>query len=435
MPIDRDPQAPTVYPGIRQNDSGADPSPAGLLKAMVIVVGCAAFGYMAVSAPTVAEAPAKAKEEKADTHAAGAPPAMPISVAVVPQMDITEYREYSGRLSAAEDAVIRPRVSGNIDSVHFKEGDTVQQGQMLFTIDLRPYQATYNTAEAAVAAAAAMARLAQSDFKRAGALLKERALSQREYDERRASLDNAQAALKAAEAQKELALLDLEYAQVKAPITGRVGRPEITVGNIVRANEDILTTIQSITPVYVDFSVDEGAYLDLMKSVRVEGKSGQMPVFMALADEKEFTREGRIRSFDNQLMDQSGTIRVRAEFDNPDGFLTPGLFARVRLGEAEKRSVVIINDAAISTDQSKRFVYVVGDDGTVQYREIVMGPLHPAGRVIDSGLQAGEKIIVNGLLRARPGMQVTPMTVDMTTLKPAGADAPPPAEMPAQQQQ
>lgn len=446
-------ETPTVYPGLRHIDSAVTPrddadalrTPRGVLKAALVIVACAAIGYLAFANPTEAEAPAgkdKAKKVAEKPADAGAPQAMPISVAVVPSVDITRYNEFSGRLRAVEDVEVRPRVSGIVDAVNFTEGDQIEKGKVLFTIDRRPFQASYNTADAAVVAAQSAANLAERELKRARALLAERALSQREFDERQNALDNARANLKGAEAQKELAALDLEFSEVRAPIAGRIGRPEITVGNTVRANEDILTTLQSINPVYLDFDIDERTYLGLMKSVRIDKTSANMPIDMALADENDFNRKGRIRSFDNQLLQESGTMRVRAEFDNADGFLTPGLFARIRLGTPEKMQAIVINDSAINTDQSKRFVYVVDAAGTVHYREIKQGPMHPMGRIVESGLQEGEKIIVNGLLRARPGMKVTPMVVDMTTLKapgadqaapqdmvsPAGMDSPPPAD-------
>ncbi len=429
------PEQPNIYPGIRHADSGlhqAPPeklasAPARVMRALMLVIAAATVGYLALSTPTVADKPAAEATAEAPADAApaeaagGPPPAMPISVAVVAQESITKYNEFTGRLTSAEDVHIRPRVSGTIDAVHFKEGQLVEKGQTLFTIDMRPFQAAYNTADAAVTSAQATLSLAQRDLKRARSLLAERALSQREFDERKSAYDAALATLKGAEAQKELYALDLEFAAVRAPVSGRVGRPEITVGNTVRANEDVLTTLQSVDPIYVDFDVDEMTYLGLMKSVRLDGQAAAMPVAMALADEENFNREGRIRSFDNQVLMAAGTMRVRAEFSNTDGLLTPGLFARVRLGTPEKRETIVINDAAISTDQSKRFVYVVDDQGMVQYRQVVLGPMHPTGRIIESGLQAGEKIIVNGLMRARPGMQVTPMLVDMTTLQPAGS--------------
>lgn len=348
---------------------------------------------------------------------------MPVSVSTVLEKEITRWSEFTGRLRAVEDVEVRPRVSGTVDEVHFREGDLVNKGDRLFTIDLRPYQAAYAQADAAFISATAKQELAASDFERAKKLFEDKALSQREFDMRANAAKEADAAVKSAEAQRTLASLNLEYAEVRAPITGRVGRPDITVGNMVQPGDQVLTTLQSVDPVYADFDIDEQTYLRVMKSVRA-GKAEDMPVFMALADESEFTREGKIRSFDNQLRGDSGTMRVRAEFPNTDGVLTPGLFARVRLGNAEKSSAVLVNDSAIGTDQDRKFVYVVDDKGNVNYRPVAPGSLQSGLRVIAQGLKAGENIIVNGLMRVHPGMQVQPMKVDMTTLKPPGGTPP-----------
>ncbi|HYD19811.1 MAG TPA: efflux RND transporter periplasmic adaptor subunit [Patescibacteria group bacterium] len=350
------------------------------------------------------------------------PAAMPVSVASALQKDITRWAEFSGRLRAVEDVEVRPRVAGIIDAVHFREGDLVKKGDPLFTIDMRPFQAALAQAEAELASAQARASLAGSTSARAQKLFKQKALSQREYDERINANKEAQAAIKAAEAALTLAKLNVEYAEVRAPISGRVGRPDITVGNTVAPGMQVLTTIQSVDPVYADFDIDEQTYLRAMKSVRA-GRASDMPVFMALADEQEFKREGKIRSFDNQLQGDSGTMRVRAEFPNTDGILTPGLFARIRLGTADKTSAVLVNDAAINTDQDRKFVYAVDDKGMVNYRPVQLGVLENGLRVIETGLQPGEKIVVNGLMRVRPGVQVQPVIVSMETLKPEGAPA------------
>lgn len=354
---------------------------------------------------------------------------MPVSVASALQDNITRWSDYTGRLRAAEDVEVRPRVSGVIDAVHFKEGDMVKAGDLLFTIDLRPYKAALDQADATLAAAKARAAMAGSNITRAQALFKQKALSQREFDERSNADLEAQASVKAAEAARALAALNLEYAELKAPISGRVGRPDITVGNVVQIGVSVLTTIQSIDPIYADFDIDELTYLRAIKAVR-EGRAADMPVRMALSDETDYKREGKVRSFDNQLRGDSGTMRVRAEFDNKDGLLTPGLFARIRLGQAGKAEAVLVNDSAISTDQDRKFVYVVDDKGNINYRPVTLGALHDGLRVIDNGLQAGEKIVVNGLMRVRPGMQVLPMAVDMKSLKPEGAppQGAPPAE-------
>lgn len=387
-----------------------------MLRNISVFIAAAVLGFCAVPAAFSADP-------------AAPPPAVPVSVAAVVQRDITKWSEFSGRLRAVEDVQIRPRVSGTIDAVLFREGDVIAKDAPLFTIDVRPYKAAHNQAAAAVAGARARASMAAADFKRAQTLFKQKAYSQREFDEKDNAQKEAAAAVKAAEAQLELAALNLEYADIKAPIAGRVGRPDITVGNMVEAGPgaQVLTTIQSLDPIYADFDIDEQTYLRAMKAVRA-GQQAEMPVYMALADETEFKRAGKIRSFDNQLSGDSGTLRVRAEFPNPDGFLTPGLFARVRLGNAAQKNAVLINDSAIGTDQDRKFVYVVDEKGNVSYRPLVLGDMDGGLRVIEQGLEGNEKIVVNGLMRVHPGMQVAPMMVSMETLQ--SPDAPPPGKEP-----
>lgn len=400
-----------------------------MARGLFVVVCAAALGGWLVwsgKVPLHASTETTAAEA-AVPEAGGMPQAMPVSVAATVGADITRWNEFSGRLSAVADVEVRPRVSGMVDEVHFREGDLVKKDEKLFTIDLRPFRAAYDRAAAALAAAEARVTLTGSELGRAKKLLEERAISQRELDEKNNAHLEAVAAVKGAEAEVQLARLDLEYAEVRAPITGRVGRLDITVGNIVQAGQSVLTTVQSVDPVYADFDIDEHTYLRVIKSIRGSGKEStaqDMKVFMALADETEFEREGRIRSFDNRLIADSGTLRVRAEFKNPDGILTPGLFARLRLGSAETYAAVLVNDAAIGTDQTRKFVYIVDGEGNVQYRPVTPGKLSPNGlRIIENGLQPGENIVVNGLQRVHPGMKVQPMMVSMETLKPEGAPA------------
>lgn len=394
-----------------------------LKNIFVFTVSCALGAYMVATGKLPLPGSDKPAEMTA-AIAAGAeqPQAMPASVATTIGREIVEWSEFSGRLRAAEDVQIRPRVSGTIDAVHFKEGDLVKQGKTLFTIDIRPYKAVHQQMAAALKGAEARADLTRSDLERAEKLLAEKAVSQREFDEKKNAWREADAAVAAAKATLDLASLDLEYAEVRAPISGRVGRPDITVGNTVQAGQAVLTTLQSVDPVFADFDMDERTYLRVLKSVRTDGKGGEMPVFMALADETEFTRAGRIRSFDNQLSGDSGTLRVRAEFDNADGLLTPGLFARIRLGSPEKTAAVLVNDKAIGTDQTRRYVYALDAEGAVGYRPVTLGKLTQDGlRIITSGLQAGEQIVVNGLMRIQPGMKVQPIPVSMETLEGANA--------------
>lgn len=390
-----------------------------LFSTVALFALIAAAGFIAL--------PAIAKDDAKDAPpAAAAPPAaMPVSVATVLQKDITSWSEFSGRLRAVEDVQVRPRVSGAIEEMHFKEGDIVKKGDKLFTIDLRPYQAALDQAEASLAAAKARADLSVSDYKRAKTLFTQKAYSQREYDEKNNGWKADVASVKAAEAAVELAKLNLEYAEVTSPIDGRVGRPDITVGNVVEAGAGapVLTTVQSIDPIYADFDIDEQTYLKTRKAL-ANGQTQDMPVYMALADETDFTREGKIVSFDNQLSGASGTMRVRASFPNPKGELTPGLFARIRLGNAEKTAATLINDAAVGTDQDRKFVYTVDDKGNVNYRPVQLGTTDSGLRIVETGLKPGENIVVNGLMRVHPGMQVQPMMVAMDTLKAPGVTDP-----------
>lgn len=395
-----------------------------MFKSVLVLIAAAAIGAWVISSQAT-----YAADEAPAAGAPGGP--MPISVATVSQQELTVWKDFSGRLRAVEDVQIQPRVSGAVEEVNFKEGDIVEKGTRLFVIDQRPFKATLAQADAAVAGAKATVTLASSDLKRAKSLLEEKAVSQREYDEKNNSYQVAIASVKVAEATRDLAKLDVEYSEVKAPITGRVGRADITVGNMVTAGQSLLTTMQSISPVYADFDIDEQTYLGLVKSVRSENRAADMPVFMALADETDAKREGLIVAFDNQLAVASGTIRVRAQFDNPDGILTPGLFARIRLGSADKQTATIVNDAAVGTNQSKRFVYVVKQDGTVEYRPVTLGNAQGMMRTIDSGLTAGENVIVNGLMRVQPGMKVQPMMVSMETLQPLDAPPAEPTAVPA----
>jgi multidrug efflux system membrane fusion protein len=364
--------------------------------------------------------------QTANAEAPAEQPPMPVSVSAALSRDITEWKEFSGRLRAVADVQVRPRVGGTIDAVHFTEGDTVKKGDKLFTIDPRPYQAALSQAKAALATAEAQASFSRADMKRAKTLIADKSISQREFDEKQSASRTAEAAVLAAKAQIELAQLNVEYAQVLAPVDGRVGRPDVTVGNMVEPGVVVLTTIQSVDPVYADFDIDEQTYLRLVRAVRVENKGAAMPVYMALADEAEAKREGKIKSFDNQLTGSSGALRVRAEFSNPDGLLTPGLFARIRLGSADQRTVVLVNDAAINTDQDRKFVYAVDKDGNVAYRPVTLGAVDGGLRIVETGLSAGETIVVNGLMRVHPGMKVQPVPVSMATLQP---------DQPQQQQQ
>jgi multidrug efflux system membrane fusion protein len=351
----------------------------------------------------------------------GAPPGMggaaPVSVAKVIQKNVQQWHEFSGRLTSIDQVDIRPQVSGTIDSVHFQDGAVVNKGDMLFTIDPRPY-------EAALQSANARATLASSDLQRAKGLLADKAIPQRDYDQRKNAAAVAQADLTKAK-------LDLEYTKITSPITGRTGRVEITAGNLVESgpNAPVLTTVVSSNPIYADFEVDENTYLQYVHADATGNvNAAQIPVQMGLATETDTPHIGHIESFDNRLSSNSGTIRVRATFDNGNGVLVPGLFARIRLGSAATAKAILISDVAVGTDQNKKFVYVVDPkDNKVVYREVTLGQMAEGLRVVENGLSEGEEIIVNGIQRAHPGAPVTPEVVPMEDAgkPPAAAPATP----------
>ncbi len=382
-----------------------------ILLAVLALVGAAA-GYYAVQATADAPAPAAAM------------PAMPVTVASVIERNVTEWHEFSGRLEAVERVEVRSRVSGFIDSVQFAPGAIVKKGATLFMIDPRPFAAEVARAEAAVTAAQARLALTVSEAARAQRLFDDRAIAQREFDERQNARRDAQASLQGAQAALEIARLELGYTRITAPITGRVGRAEVTAGNLVAAGAAgaMLTSIVSTSPIYATFEADEQTFLRYAAGAGIApGTPGitSAPIRLGLANETGHPREGRIESVDNRLDPRSGTIRVRAVFDNTDGRLAPGLYARLRLGDRDERPAALIDDRAVGTDQSKKFVLVVDADRRVHYREVTLGPTIDGLRVVRDGVRPGETIVVNGVQRARPGTQVAPTEVKMGARTPA----------------
>ncbi|HWT72196.1 MAG TPA: efflux RND transporter periplasmic adaptor subunit [Oxalicibacterium sp.] len=350
------------------------------------------------------------------TSSAGAPAATPVSVAAVLERSVTEWDDFSGRVEAVDQVEIRPRISGTIDAVHFQDGQLVKKGDRLFTIDPRPYKAELARAEAARAGAQARLSLAKTELERTRKLLEERAVAQRELDTRQNAYQEADANLKATDAAVQTARLNLQYTEITAPIAGRVSRAEITVGNLVATGPTapVLTRVVSVSPMYVNFEIDEPTYIRYASS-GAAGNSGvsRIPVEMGLTSETGYPRDGHIKSFDNRLDNGSGTIRVRAVFDNENGALTPGMFARVRTGTAQAENALLIDDRAVGTDQDKKYVMVVGADNKAVYRPVTLGPIVDGLRVIRGGLKKDERIVVDGLQRIRPNDTVAPETVAM----------------------
>jgi multidrug efflux system membrane fusion protein len=357
----------------------------------------------------------------AEAAVQAAPPATEVDVATVVSKTITDYQNYSGRLEAVDKVDIRPLVPGTIVAVHFTDGALVKKGDPLFTIDPRPYVAAVDQAAAQLAAAQARNGYTSTDAARAERLLTDNAIAKRDYDEKQNASHEAAANLKAAQAALETAKINLTYTHIVAPVSGRVSRAEMTVGNIVSTGSSapLLTTLVSVSPIYASFDVDEQTYLRYLS----RDSRSSVPVSLGLANEEGFSREGKVASVDNQLDTGSGTIRVRARFDNNDGSLLPGLYARIKVGGGTPHPAVLIEDAAIGTDQDKKFVMVVDKDSRVEYREVTLGTQSDGLRVIVKGLQPGERIVVNGLQRVRPNDVVKPNSVAMASASPATKEA------------
>lgn len=356
----------------------------------------------------------------AQANVSAGAPAAAVDVASVVSRNLIDWQSFSGRLEAVDRVELRPQVSGILTAVHFKDGAVVRKGDLLFTIDPRPYAAEVARAQAQTAAAEARAAYTAAELARAERLLADNAIARRDFEEKQNAARDGAASLQAAQAALRVARLNLEYTQIKAPIAGRMSRAEITVGNLVTAgNGPVLSSIVASDRIYAAFDVDEQTFLRHINPALASAER-RLPVSLGLANEDGHPREGRIDSVDNRLDTASGTIRVRAVFDNADGRLVPGLYARIRLGGGEQRPAVLITEKAIGTDQDKRFVLVVGPDNKTEYRAVHTGATQNGLVIVDRGLQAGERIVVNGLQRVRPGDAVSPNPVDM----PGSAAAP-----------
>jgi membrane fusion protein, multidrug efflux system len=352
------------------------------------------------------------------------PPAAPqpqaVTVAEVPERAITEWDEFTGRLEAVDQVEIHPRVSGYIKRVTFAEGKEVKKGEVLFEIDPRPYEADLARAEAELESARSAAALAKSEVQRAAKLVDMQAISREEFDSRTSAEVQGGAQVRALEAAVQTARLNLEWTRVRSPIAGRVSNALVTAGNLVQAGPPagaVLTTVVSVDSMYLYFDSDEQTYLRYASRARSSGgtnwRTARLPVYLGLANESGFPHEGRLDFVDNQVDPKSGTIRTRAVFANRARALTPGLFARVKLVGTEKMNATLVRDAAIGTDQDRKFVLVVGPGDTLAYRPIVPGRLTDGLRIVTSGLKPGERIVVNGLMRVRPGIKVAPTLAAM----------------------
>ncbi len=351
------------------------------------------------------------------------PPPAPVAVVVsLPvERDVTDYADYTGRTTAVDSVEVRARVWGYLEKVNFKEGALVKKGDVLFEIDPLTYQATLNQAEGNLAQLQARVERLNADFARAERLVKTAAISQEDHDKVAGDRAEAIASRAAAQATVERAKLDLQYTKVTAPVSGRVSRYFVTVGNLIQAGDQgggtLLTTIVSVDPMYAYFDVDEYTVLRVRRMIR-EGKAKsardvELPVWLGLANEDGHPHQGTVNFVDNQVNPKTGTLRLRAVFPNKDELLSPGYFVRIRVPIGVPHHTLLVTDRALDTDQGQKIVYVVDQDNKVVTRPVRLGALHNGLREITDGLMPGERVIVNGLQQVRPGVTVEPQLVDM----------------------
>jgi len=368
----------------------------------------AVAAVIALAAGSVAKYTLDAQAKTAPTAAAG----VPVTVNRLESQTVNPFAEFSGRINAVDYAEIRPQVSGRITEIRFRDGEHVKVGDVLFVVDPRPYQAAVDKAQADLATAINNAKFAKAERERGSQLVKSNWLSQETFDQRTNADEVAKAAVESAQAALESAQINLDYAYVKAPISGRISRAEITLGNLVgspNAPPPVLASIVSDNGVYADFEVDQQTYLN---NVRNYGQSQEeqqkIPVDVVVQGGGDHVYHGRIYSFDNRIDSGSGSIRARARFDNSDGRLIPGMFVSVRMGSGAIDDALVVPESAIGNDQSKRFVFVVGDGNKAEYRSVELGPQVDGNRVVLVGLKAGDRVILDHLQRLAPGAPVVP---------------------------
>jgi len=367
----------------------------------------------ALAAVAIASASLLASCGEAQKQAAPPPPK--VTVAKPIKRTIVDQDEYVGRFVPVDVVEIRARVSGYLDKLHFTDGQIVKQGDLLFTIDNRPYQNTLDQARANLETAKSNLAFTQSDLARGQQLVRERTISEQIYEQRAQAFRNAQASVAANEAMVRQAQLDLEYTELRAAITGRIGDRRVTQGNLVTGgaggNTSLLATIVSTDPIRFEFTFDEGALLRYQRLATGRGEVaglGGIPVRLKLLDETDFSHPGRVDFVDNVIDRASGTIRGRAQLSNADGLFTPGMFARVQVPASAPYQALMLPDAAIATEQARKFVYVIDQDNIARLRYVTLGQIVDDLRVIKDGLADGDRVVINGLMRVRQGQKVTP---------------------------
>jgi multidrug efflux system membrane fusion protein len=377
-------------------------------RRLAVVVVLFAVAAIALAAGSASKSMRDAQAKTAPAAAAG----VSVTVSRLEPQSVNPFAEFSGRINAVDYAEIRPQVSGRITDIRFRDGEHVSAGDVLFVIDPRPYQAAVDKAQADLATAINNAKFAKAERERGSQLVKSNWLSQETFDQRTNADEVAKAAVESAQAALESAQINLDYAYVKAPISGRISRAEITLGNLVgspNAPPPLLASIVSDNGVYADFEVDQQTYLN---NIRNYGQSGQeqqnIPVDVVVRGNEDRVYRGHIYSFDNRIDTGSGSIRARARFDNTDGGLIPGMFVSVRMGSGAIDDALVVPESAIGNDQSKRFVFVVGEGNKAEYRSVELGPQIEGNRVVLTGLKAGDRVITDHLQRLAPGAPVVP---------------------------
>jgi RND family efflux transporter MFP subunit len=346
-----------------------------------------------------------------------APPPPTVTVAKPLERGVTDHDEYVGRFVAVDSVEVRARVSGYLDKIHFRDGQMVKQGDLLFTIDKRPFQNTLDQARGALAQAKANLAFTQTDLDRAKQLVRDRTITEQAFDQRTQAFRGAEASVAANEAAVRQAELDLEFTELRAPVAGRIGDRRVSPGNLVTGgttgNTTLLATIVSLDPIRFEFTMDEASYLRYERFSRsgkeVTGRDGGVVVELKLLDEKGFEHRGYMDFLDNVIDRSSGTIRGRGVFSNPDGVLIPGMFGRIRVPGSPTYQALLVPDVAIGTEQARKFVLAIDANNTAVQKYVTLGPQTDDNlRVIRDGIAAGDRIVVNGLMRVRPGQKVTP---------------------------
>ena len=385
-----------------------------------------------LAAAFVLLAPALAGCGQSQPPDGGAPPSPTVTVAKPIERGITDQDEYVGRFVAVDSVEIRARVSGYLDQIHFRDGQMVNQGDLLFTIDKRPFQNTVAQARGTLAQAKANLAFAEADLDRAKQLVRDRTITEQTFDQRTQAQRSATASVASNEAAVRQAELDLEFTELRAPVAGRIGDRRVSPGNLVTGGAGGTTTmlanIVSLDPIRFEFTMDEASYLRCERfsgsGKEVTGREGGVMVGLKLLDEKGFEHRGYMDFVDNAIERSTGTIRGRASFSNPNAVLTPGMFGRIRVPGSPTYNALLLPDAAIGTEQVRKFVLVVGDDSTAVQKYVTLGPLSDDNlRVIKDGIKAGDRVIVNGLMRVRPGQKVTAQEQGAAPAGPAGPQA------------